>query len=168
VASYKGKYKVKNRKKYRGDPDNVIYRSMWERRCFVWLDNNPSIVEWSSEEVCVPYIYEVDKKYHRYFVDLMFTTVAGHTFLIEVKPEKETQPPKKPDKSKRYLSESLTYVKNVNKWHAAQQYATNKGWTFQVWTEKHLMQYGIMPKVSKNPLPKMQKLKPISTKKKKK
>ena len=59
--TYKGKYRPTNISKYKGDPTNVIYRSGWERYCFSWLDNNPNIKEWSSEEVVVPYYYDVDK-----------------------------------------------------------------------------------------------------------
>jgi len=158
VPTYSGKYKVKNRSKYRGNPDNVIYRSLWERHCFVWLDNNPSVTSWSSEETIVPYLYEVDKKYHRYFVDLVFTDRSGKTYMIEVKPEKETIPPTNPNKSKRYIAESLTYIKNQNKWKAADKYAKKKGWIFQIWTEKHLQQLGILPKTAKA-LPKLKPLK---------
>jgi len=60
--AYSGRYKVKNRTKYKGDVDNVIFRSMWERHCFKWCDDNPEVVKWSSEETVIPYFYEVDKK----------------------------------------------------------------------------------------------------------
>jgi hypothetical protein len=46
--AYSGKYKVKHRSKYKGDVDNVVYRSMWERNAFKWCDNNPNIKHWSS------------------------------------------------------------------------------------------------------------------------
>ena len=29
--AYSGRYKVKHRSKYKGDPDKVIFRSLWER-----------------------------------------------------------------------------------------------------------------------------------------
>ena len=117
--AYSGTYKVKNKSKYKGDSDNVVYRSMWERHCFVWCDNNPNIKEWSSEEVVIPYFWDIDKRYHRYFMDLKITFTNGQTLLVEIKPEKETKPPKRPDKSKRYINEAMTYVKNQNKWQAA-------------------------------------------------
>ena len=34
---YRGKYKVKNPEKYRGDLSNVVHRSMWERQAFKYL-----------------------------------------------------------------------------------------------------------------------------------
>ena len=160
--AYSGRYKVKNRKKYKGDADNVVFRSMWERHCFKWCDENPNIKSWSSEEVVIPYFYDVDKKYHRYFMDLKITFKDGKTILVEIKPEKETQPPKRPDKSKRYINEAMTYVKNMNKWEAASKFAKDNNWGFQIWTEKTLTSMGIMPKQIKPLKP----LKPIRKKKK--
>lgn len=166
--NYKGKYKPVNPQKYKGDVTNIIYRSMWERYCFHWLDHNPQIKEWSSEEVVIPYYYDVDKQYHRYFVDLKYTTVEGRTFIIEVKPLKETEPPKRPDKSKRYITESLTYIKNQCKWKAAREYAADRNWTFDVWTEKTLTSMGIMPKQSDKPLTPLKPMKPFRKPAKKK
>ena len=65
--SYSGRYKVSNPKKYKGNYTNVIYRSLWEKSAFKWCDQNPKVKSWSSEEVIIPYLYEVDQKYHRYF-----------------------------------------------------------------------------------------------------
>jgi len=142
--AYSGKYKVKNISKYRGDPDKIVYRSSWEKACFNWCDQNPDIKYWSSEEVVVPYKYDVDKKYHRYFVDLKIVYNDGRTILVEIKPDKETAPPKRPDKSKRYIGEALTYVKNMNKWEAANSFAKDRGWEFQIWTEKTLREMKIL------------------------
>lgn len=137
-------YRVKHPEKYIGDSRNVVYRSLWERNTFRWLDDNPNIVKFSSEEIVIPYLCGTDNKVHRYFVDVYFETVNGDSFLIEIKPEKELYPPKKPKrKSKRYLTESLTYMKNQSKWEAAKRYAEERGWTFEVWTEKTLRTLGI-------------------------
>ena len=92
--SYKGKYKIKNPDKYLGNPTKVIFRSLWERNAFRWCENNPNIRAWSSEEIVVPYKCSVDNRLHRYFVDLYLEMKDGKTFLIEIKPKKETQPPK--------------------------------------------------------------------------
>lgn len=146
MKTYSGKYKVKNRTKYKGDPDNVVFRSMWERNAFAWCDDNSEIKEWSSEEVVIPYYYDIDKRYHRYFMDLKITFKSGKTLLVEIKPEKETQPPKRPDKSRRYINEAMTYVKNQNKWQAASEFAKDRNWSFEIWTEKTLQNMGILPK----------------------
>lgn len=159
--AYSGKYKPKNIKKYKGDWTKVTYRSLWEKHCFKWCDEQQSVKYWSSEEVVIPYFYEVDKKYHRYFMDLKITFQNGQTILVEIKPAKETKPPEfKGRKTKKYLNESLTYVKNMNKWAAAQTYAADRGWGFQIWTEDTLHKMGIKPKSTKP-------LKPYSRKPKK-
>ena len=163
MMAYSGKYKVKNPQKYKGDPENVVYRSLWEKYCFKWCDEDPNVKSWSSEEVVIPYFYEVDKKYHRYFMDLKITFTNGQTILVEIKPEKETTPPKfNGKKSKRYIQEGLTYVKNMNKWAAAQKYAADNGYGFQIWTEETLKSMNILP----NPRKTIKPLKPLKVKKK--
>ena len=166
--AYSGKYKVKNRAKYKGDPDKVTYRSMWERHCFNWCDNNSNVIGWHSEETVIPYRWDIDKKMHRYFMDLKIYYKDGRTVLVEIKPEKETVPPKRPDKSRRYINEATTYVKNINKWEAAEEYAKDRGWTFQIWTEKTLTEMGIMPtQVKKTAKKTIKPLKPMKPYRKK-
>jgi len=131
---------------------------MWERYAFKWCDQNPKVKTWSSEEIVIPYLYEVTKRHHRYFVDLFIEMVDGEKFLVEIKPDKETKPPAGKRKTKRYLNEAMTYVKNQNKWQAAENYCNDRGWKFVIWTEDTLQQLGIMPK-SLKPL---KKLKPIN------
>ena len=67
--SYKGKYRVKNYRKYKGDPTSVVYRSLWEKKFMDYCDKNPNVVEWSSEEIVIPYKDPVQKKIRRYFPD---------------------------------------------------------------------------------------------------
>ena len=143
MPTYKGFYRVKNPKKYEGDFTNVVYRSHWEMQVFRWCDMNDQVLKWSSEEIVVPYWLPLDKKYHRYFVDLKFTTTEG-TFLVEIKPKSQTVPPKKPSRqTKKYLEESRTYVKNVCKWKAAENYAKDRNWKFVIWTEDTIKSMGI-------------------------
>ena len=148
--AYSGKYKPKNPAKYTGDSSKVVYRSLWERHCFKWCDNNPQVLKWSSEEVVIPYLWDVDKRYHRYFVDLKIKFNNNETWLIEIKPDKQTrQPVYQGRKTKRYISESMDYVKNQNKWKAAERFAKERGWKFVVWTENTLERMGIKPKSTK-------------------
>ena len=129
--------------KYLGDPNKITYRSLWERQTFKWADENPGITGWSSEEVIIPYRCKTDKKIHRYFMDLKLVTDKG-TYLIEIKPRKQTLPPKEPKrKTKRYLNEVMGYIKNTCKWSAAEAYALDHGWTFEIWTEETLKSLGI-------------------------
>ena len=69
IMSYKGKFSPKNIKKYKGNPTNIFYRSLWERRFMKYCDENPMILEWASEEIIIPYISSWDNKRHRYFPD---------------------------------------------------------------------------------------------------
>lgn len=143
MATYKGFFRPKNPGKYSGNYNNIVYRSLWERNVFRWCDENPQILKWVSEEVIIPYYYPLDKKYHRYFVDLKFTTSEG-TFLIEIKPKSQTLPPKKPSRqTKKFLTEAAEYVKNQCKWKAATEYAKDRGWQFAVWTEDTIKSMGI-------------------------
>ena len=67
--AYSGKYRPTNPRKYKGDPTNVIYRSLWERKFMQWCDLNSNIMEWGSEEFFIPYRSPVDKRVHRYVPD---------------------------------------------------------------------------------------------------
>ena len=91
---YKGKFKILNPKKYMGNPTNIIYRSLMELRFMRQCDRNDKILQWSSEEVVIPYISPIDNKKHRYFPDFLIQTVKEWV-LIEVKPQIQTKPPKK-------------------------------------------------------------------------
>lgn len=141
-----------------GDPKGVVYRSLWEKHAFKWCDNSSDIIQWGSEEVVVPYYYEADRRYHRYYIDLIIELKNGKVILVEIKPSKETKPPTGNKRTKRYINEAYTYVKNQNKWEAAVEFAESKGWEFQIWTEKELSKMGILPKSTK-PLKPFQKRK---------
>lgn len=140
---YKGKYKVKNKHKYIGDCSNIVYRSSWELRFLVWCDNNPSVLQFSSEEIVIPYICPTDNKRHRYFVDFLIKVKDANgnvkTYLIEIKPAVQTKPPiVKQRKTKRYIQEVFTWGKNEAKWKAAIEYAKDRGWDFKILTEHDL------------------------------
>ena len=94
---YKGKFTPQNPSKYIGDGTNIIYRSMWERRCMKYFDVNPSVIAWASEEVVIPYYDTATKKVRRYFPDFLIKvkTKDGklRTHLIEVKHTKDLRPP---------------------------------------------------------------------------
>ena len=164
--AYSGRYIVKNTNKYKGDFTKVTYRSLWERNAMRWCDDNPKVKSWSSEEVVIPYYYDVDKRYHRYFVDLKIIT-EEKTILVEIKPEKETAPPTGERRTKRYINEGLTYIKNMNKWEAAEDYCKDRGWEFQIWTEKTLQEMKLLQKPMPGKLKKLKPLKPYRKKPKK-
>tara|TARA_B100001996_G_scaffold204396_1_gene156545 strand:- start:2305 stop:2742 length:438 start_codon:yes stop_codon:yes gene_type:complete len=141
--SYKGKYYPKFPHKYKGDPTTITFRSLWERKYMNWCDKNANILEWSSEEIIIPYISPVDNKIHRYFPD--FYTKIKETdgkirkYIIEVKPLKQTLPPKKPKRqTKGYIREAYEYAKNQAKWKMAKEFCADRQWEFKVVTEREL------------------------------
>ena len=144
MKTYRGKYKVKNIKKYEGDPSNCTFRSMWERQVFRWLDDHPNVVRWGSETVIIPYRCKTYGKGHRYFTDLKIKMADGKVFIIEIKPKAQTKEPKiKSRKTKGYINEVMTYVKNTSKWEAAESYCNERGWKFAIWTEDEIQAFGI-------------------------
>jgi hypothetical protein len=136
TKAYKGKYKVKNPEKYKGNPNNVVYRSSWELKFFNYCDTKPYILQWSSEEIVIPYKSPIDGRWHRYFPDVWMKT-ANDTFLIEIKPFKETREPKKRSRvTQKYLYEVKTWGINSAKWKAAQEFCADRKWKFKIITEK--------------------------------
>jgi len=141
--SYKGKYYPSFPRKYKGDPTNIIYRSLWERKFMVYCDRNAKILEWGSEEIALPYISPHDSRVHRYFPDF-YIKVQENTgkvkrYLIEVKPLKQTVKPKKPKRqTKGYIREAFEYARNQAKWKAAREDCADRMWEFKVITEKEL------------------------------
>ena len=142
--AYKGRYKPQNPQKYKGDPTNIVYRSLLERRFMVYCDSNPSILEWSSEEIVVPYKSPIDNRWHRYFVDFWIETInkegqIEHS-LIEIKPKKQTiQPHISENKvTKGKMQEIKDWVINNAKWEAAKSFCQDKGWKFIILTEKEI------------------------------
>ena len=143
VKFQQGKYIPINPEKYVGNKKEICFRSSWERKAFKFMDMNPSIKKWNSEGSVVKYLCPTDNRYHRYFVDLTFQTTEDKIYMIEIKPLKETRPPRKSKNKERYLKETFTYMKNQAKWDAAQSLCESKGWIFKVWTEKELKALGL-------------------------
>jgi hypothetical protein len=143
TKTYKGKFRVDNPGKYKGDINNIVYRSLWELRFMKWCDKNPSVEEWGSETVIVPYISPIDKKVHRYFVDF-YVKVRNKNgvlqkYLIEIKPERFTKPPAIPKKkTKKFIDEVFQYGVNDAKWKAAFEFCKDRNMTFMILTEKDL------------------------------
>ena len=139
AKSYKGLYRPTNPKKYVGDPNRIVYRSLLERRFMLYCDRTPEIIAWASEEIAIKYYNPLDKRVHRYFPDFIVKTDKDKKYIIEIKPYKQTLKPKVPSKkTKSFLRESFEYIKNISKWQAAKVYAEEKGYEFKIMTEKEL------------------------------
>ena len=139
-----GKYRLLHPEKYVGNAKDVVYRSSWELRFNRWCDLNPSVAKWNSEEIVIPYWSEYDQKMRRYFVDyiiqLRLQDGSYKTFLIEIKPDAQTRPPKRHGnkKTETYLAECATWQVNSDKWKAASEWAAKHGMEFKVMTEYDL------------------------------
>ena len=141
--AYKGYYKPKNPKKYRGNPSRIVYRSLWERKYMIYCDSTPSILEWGSEEIIIPYRSPLDGKSHRYYPDFYIKVreKSGKIsrYIVEIKPKKQTKPPYGQDKrTKAYRNAVLTFAKNRAKWDAAEEYCDDRQMKFLILTEDHL------------------------------
>lgn len=133
----------KNPNKYKGNPDNIWSRSSWETKLMQYFDLHPDVLWWSSEEISIKYFNPIDKMYHKYFPDFMArirnTKKEEITYMIEVKPYKQTlQPEKKKRKSKNFLIEMATYTINQSKWRAADIFCQENGIKFKIITEHSL------------------------------
>lgn len=145
--SYKGRFIPKNPKKYLGDPQNIIWRSLWERKVMVRFDEDPQIVQWGSEELAIPYISPIDNRCHLYYPDFLIKARqpnGTHIIrIVEVKPAKEcSEPEKKKKVTKKYLTELMTYGVNQAKWKSATEFALDRGWQFVVLTENEIFGNG--------------------------
>ena len=141
--AYSGRFFPKNIKKYKGNPDKIYYRSLWERNFMVYCDNRSAILEWGSEEVIIPYISPLDGRRHRYFPDFYIKVKQsdGSTkkIIIEVKPKKQCAPPAIPKKkTKRFINEVRTWGVNKAKWEAAIEWCDDRGMEFKILTEDHV------------------------------
>jgi hypothetical protein len=167
--AYSGIYKVKNKEKYIGNPNNVFYRSLWERQTFVWADISNSVSKWSSEEIVIPYVCGTDGKVHKYFVDLFLKmSTTEESLLVEIKPHKETIKPIKPKSNRAssqrtFILESYKYIKNISKWEAATKFANSNGWKFVIWDENMLQSLGIRIIKRYPTIRRFKKLLPITT-----
>lgn len=130
-----GRFIPKNPQKYVGNANNIMWRSTWELQFFKWLDQNPAVLRWGSEEIAIPYISPLDMRQHRYFPDIIILykhkdgTIRKE--IVEVKPYSQTvATPRSSDRDKMAL------VVNQAKWKAAAIYAESQGAKFRVITEK--------------------------------
>ncbi len=107
-----------------------------------WCDRNQNIIEWGSEEFFIPY-RAPDGKVRRYYPDFIIkvkeNTGQIKTYVIEVKPLKQTKPPKPKKKvTKSYIYECKTYAMNQAKWKAADEWCKDKRIEFKIITEREL------------------------------
>lgn len=138
-----GIYKPTNRHKYAGSK-YPRYLSSWELRFFRWCDTNDKVIKWGSETCAIPYVSPIDRRTHRYLVDnvVHMRSKTGEIlkYLVEIKPKKQTKPPKKHGNKKQttLLYETTTYLTNMAKWEAARKFCQKNKYKFIILTEDEL------------------------------
>lgn len=140
---YQGFYAPKFPQKYIGKLDNIIYRSGLELKFFRWADTMPTVLEWSSEEVKIPYYDSYQKKSRTYFIDAYVKIREGNItkkYLVEIKPWKQIQEPKatRGKRKANLLYEQMMYQNVMDKKKYAEQFAKKHGMEFIIITEKEL------------------------------
>lgn len=133
----------KNSKKYKGSYPCLI-RSSWERMYAQFLDMTPSIVEWSSENIHIKYYDPVQQRTRRYYPDFYQRVLDQDgkykEYIVEIKPAKETKPPRKTGKksNKTLRHQYATWQTNQAKFEAAGEYCDKIGMKFKIITENEL------------------------------
>jgi len=132
-----GVYKIQNPEKYVGN-HAPRYRSSWEHTFMMFCDNNPSVQQWSSESIKIPYRDPLTGKQTVYVPDFLIVyldkNLRKHAELVEIKPANQML---KEQVGKNVYNQAQ-YVKNMAKWEAAGKWAQNQGIKFRVINEKDL------------------------------
>lgn len=131
-----GEYEVQNPSKYLGNR-KPKYRSSWELTFMLFCDNNPAILEWSSEGLKIPYFNPITQKQTIYVPDflIIYADKKGnkHAELIEIKPRKEALA-----ESAKSQWDKMALVINHAKWDAATKWCKRNGLRFRIITEDDL------------------------------
>lgn len=139
-----GKFRPEFPEKYIGDVNKITFRSSWERIVMNFLDQQPTIIRWQSEEQQIPYRSPVDGRMHRYILDFSFwsnTPDGIKKFMVEVKPKKQVlKPSKTGSESDASFQERIKeWLINDAKWKAARIVAERDGSQFVILTEEQIM-----------------------------
>lgn len=140
----KGQFTPQNPQKYKGNVNNIVYRSSWERAAMSWFDNTPDVLAWESEETIINYFDPVKQKQRRYYMDfkILIKKADGtrQICLVEIKPYKQTIKPRanKNKSEKTIMTEMSTWLTNKAKWDAARELCRQKNWQFVIFTEREL------------------------------
>jgi len=128
-----GIFTPKNPSKVVGNP-LPTFRSSWELACMNFFDSHPSVIQWASEFIKIPYTNPLTGKPSLYVPDFLvvYQDKAGNNIgeLIEIKPKKETL--MENAKSKR---DRAFVIINTAKWAAALAWANKQGLRFRVVNE---------------------------------
>jgi|TARA_B110000285_G_C14758689_1_gene438580 hypothetical protein len=135
-----GLYEVANPSKYAGNKP-PRYRSSWEHAFMRFADNHPSVINWASESIRIPYRNPLTGKQSIYVPDffIMYQNKTGskRAELIEIKPESQTRLG-----AKTSQRDKLAIAINHAKWEAAAKWCKLKGVQFRIVTEADIFHQG--------------------------
>ena len=154
--TYKGNYILTNPEKF-CSPRPPAFKSRWEKKIFIALDNNPFVPKWGYESIEVYYQNPVYQKWSVYYPDIFCSVISPdgsiRVLMIEIKPAKYTQPPKKPNQPKsrdaksiikhqtslkRYENEWRDWLVNQSKWNAARAWCLKNKVEWLIITERNV------------------------------
>lgn len=131
-----GKFVPTNPDKYVGTYP-ILARSSWEFAVMRKFDKHPSILQWASESIKIPYYNPIKRKQSIYVPDFLIVyedkNGKRHAELIEVKPI--AQASLQEAKSKY---DKLSLAVNAAKWDAASKFCQRNGMRFRIITERDL------------------------------
>jgi hypothetical protein len=107
-------------------------------------DNNPSIQQWASESIKIPYRDPLTGKQTVYVPDFLVVFIDKdmnkHAELWEIKPANQQIK----EKVGKNPYNQAQYVKNMAKWQVATQWAKSKGLKFRVLNETDIFHQGAL------------------------
>jgi len=131
-----GLFTVTHPEKYVG---NTVprYRSSWEAHFFRFLDEHPSVLQWASESIKIPYRHPLTGKISSYIPDIFMVYLNSNgskvAEIIEIKPSSQTSLTEA-----KGSVDKIQAVVNTAKWEAARAWCRHQGLVFRVVTEKDL------------------------------
>ena len=136
-----GKYNLKNPDKYVGTK-SPTYRSGWEFTFMKFCDEHPSVSQWASEAIRIPYRNPLTGKQTIYVPDffIAYNDKGGkqRVELIEVKRLSQARR----DKLGNSKHNQAHYVVNQAKWEAARAWCKQKRILFRIVTEEDIFHNG--------------------------
>jgi len=136
-----GKFTPKNHEKYIGTK-TPTYRSGWEFTFMKFCDEHPSVSQWASEAVRIPYRNPLTGKQTIYVPDffIAYANKSGKSKveLIEVKPSNQSVK----ERTGRSKANQAAWVVNQAKWESARAWCKQKGIFFRVVTEEDIFHTG--------------------------
>lgn len=128
-----GYYEPRNPHKYIGKK-RAFYRSAWELTLMRTFDEHPSVDNWGSECISIPYQNPFTQRWTVYVPDflVLYHTQSGKVrgMVYEVKPDKQTML-----SEARSPRDKAQVALNEMKWRAAAQWCQKNGLVFQVLNE---------------------------------